>query len=162
MAARLLLAMIVAGLPIAVTANDSPGRQVLLSIKVFEQPTRSKPGTALTNSTIVSIIGRPFSVNAGGGTIKPKSSDDDLFFGTRSSGVVDEAPDGKFRIAVKVELGKIISQPDDTETGVVQTDALEVRTIVRAGEIKRIKVSPTRWCELSAEEVQPLNADGRK
>ena len=162
MAAHLLLAMVVAGLPIAVTANDSPGRQVLLSIKVFEQPTRSKPGTVLTNPTIVSIIGRPFSVNAGGGTIKPKSSDDDLFFGTRSSGVVNEAADGKFRIAVKVELGKIVPQPDDAETGLVQTDALDIRTVVRAGETKRIKVSPTRWCELRAEEVQPLiNADQR-
>jgi len=152
MATRLFCLIIVGCMSFVAAADETPQIQVLLSIKVSEKGSNGKSVRVFCDPTIVTSTGKPFSFVAGG-TLKPRTGGDELAFGTRVNGTMTGVPDGKIRLAAKVELGNIIAPDVDQETDITRTETLDIRTVLRLGQPKRFEYSDSKWCEVRIEPV---------
>jgi len=134
-------------------AQDNSNGQLVISIKAYETADEGPQQKVLAEPTLVTIPGRPFSYNTGG-TLKTKTGDEDLSIGTRVTGTLTRTRTGTVQVALKVSIGDSVSQDDDPETDMVKTEIIDIRTIVKMGEVKRLKWSASRWCEVRVDSVK--------
>ena len=150
MMTRLLCPIILVCMSLVATAEETHSVQMMLSFNVCEKTAGGKQTEA--RPTLVAPTGKPFSMVVGG-TRKQKTGGEDLYGGTRVSGTMTEAPDGRIRLSAKIELGSIVSPPDDQDTDFARTESLDIRTVLRPGQTKRFEYSDSKWCEIRVERV---------
>lgn len=139
-------------LAVSVLADDNPNAQMVFTIKVWEAAEGSKQ-KILAEPTFATIPQRPFSF-VSGGSVRPKTGDGDLDIGTRVTGNFERTRAGTVQLVLKMCIGEEISQDDDPESNLVRTETLDIRTILRPDETKRLKVSDSKWCEVRVDPVK--------
>ena len=65
---------------------------------------------------------------------------------------------GTVQLALKIRIDVAISQDDDPETDLVRTETFDIRTVLRPGETKRLKVSASQWCEVRVDPAKGRGA----
>jgi len=142
-----------AALAYSVSAQDNSNTQMVISIKVCEKAVEGSKQKILAEPTIATVPGRPFSFESGG-KVKPKTGDGDLDIGTRVTGNFERTRTGTVQLALKIRIGFAVSQDEDPKTDLVRTETLDIRTVLRPGETKRLKSSASQWCEVRVDAVK--------
>jgi hypothetical protein len=159
MVARSLCPIIVVGMSLVATAEETPSVPMILSFKICEKSTDGKGLDFLARPTLMELMGKPFSWVVGQ-SLKPKDGGEELYGGTRISGTMAQAADGRIRLSAKIELGSIVSPPDDRDTDFARTESLDIRTVLRPGQTKRFEYSDSKWCEIRVEPVSANELPG--
>ncbi len=137
----------------AVFAEDNAGRQLLLTISIGEETSEADRPKILAEPSIATIAGRPFSF-VSGGTVKPKTGEGDLEIGTRITGNLKRLQNGMVEVTLKTRVGNTVTQEDNPDTDLVRTEIVEIRTVMRLGETKRLNCSSSQWCTIRVEGVE--------
>ncbi len=156
MARRCLYVVLVFGMAAfaySVSAQVNSNAQRVISIKVCETASKGSKQKVLAEPTIVAVPGAPFLFESGG-SAKTKAGDDDLDIGTRVTGSFEHMHTGTVQLSLKISIGATVSQDDDPRTDLVKTETLDIRTVLRPGETKRLKCSPSQWCEVRIDPVE--------
>jgi hypothetical protein len=156
MLSRLLCTVLVAGITVLsgfANADGSSDAAVVLEIRVCEKESRDSKVKILAEPTIAATIGRPFSFKSGG-SAKSKTSDREFDVGTQLNGKVERTQAGGVQLDLRISIGSILSPADDQETDLVRTESLDIRTVLRPGEVKRLKYSDSQWCEVRVADLK--------
>ena len=148
-----VLIFCVAALSYSVSAQDNSNVQMVISIKVCDKAVQGSKPRILAEPTIATIPGCAFSFESGG-SVKANAGDDDFDIGTRVNGKFERTGTGTVRLALKIRIGLIVPQEDDPKTELVRTETVEIRTVLRPGETKRLTCSASQWCEVTVDPVK--------
>ncbi len=153
MFSRIHAAVVIACLtvtPQAANAQVDSSRQIALSIKLCEQVSGTSKRKVLADPTIIATVGKSFSM-VSGGTVKPKVGEGRLEFGTQVTGELNTSDNGMIQAALKISLGT--HKQSDSTTDIVVSESIEIRTVLRPEETKRLDYTADKWCEVSVDEV---------
>lgn len=137
----------------AVSGQNGPAPQMVLSIKVYEASDDGAEKKILAEPAIASISGRPFSF-VSGGHHKTKAGEDDLEIGTRITGTFTRTGADTVQLVLDIRIGSAVSQKHEPKTDLVRTETIEIRTSLRPGQTKRLDCSRSQWCELTIDPVK--------
>lgn len=150
---RTALLVCATSLSSAVSAQDNPSRQMILSITLYEQGVNDARPKILAEPAIATIPGRPFSFEAGG-AVKAAATGALLRVGTRATGTLERTAPGSLKLALKISLASAVPQQLDPPTDLVRTQTLEIHTELWPGQPKRLNCSASQWCVVAVEPVQ--------
>lgn len=117
-----------------------------LTVKLVEQETQKK---VLAESTL-QVPRNGVLDSRSGGALPPVHGEAGLEFGVQISGKIKPVAKSQFRIALKLQMGNRLESPD-SETQVVRTQTVEIRSDLKTGELKRIHCGGQQWLELNLE-----------
>lgn len=120
--------------------------QQFLTVKLVEQKEQKKVLAETTLQVPQSGVLNDYS----GGELPPVQGEAGLEFGVQVTGTIKPAANDRFRIALKLQVGNRV-ESSDSETQVVRTQTVEIRSDLKSGVIKLIHCGGQQWLELCLE-----------
>jgi len=137
----------------AITPQRTAEEQVLISVKVCKQDGADSEVRILAHPKVAAIVGKSFQFKAGG-KLEARPGEDELNFGTSLSVKVQSTSTDAVQLALKIDVGSLVSIRDDADSAMVITETLEIRTSVKLGEVKRLHCTNLHWCEITVTSVE--------
>lgn len=124
---------------------------VTLSIRLCEDvPNQKKPRT-LAQPTVMARVNHPVMLEIGG-VAKSKFDQSDHEIGTKLVAHIRREGDSTYVLHLKSSISHQKQLQNDPQTEVFVANQLTLRTVMKAGEWKKIPVSATRWYDLLLEK----------
>ncbi|MCA9014073.1 MAG: hypothetical protein KDA77_01965 [Planctomycetaceae bacterium] len=117
-----------------------------LTVSLVEQGTQKKVLAETALQVPPDRVLNSFS----GGELPPIQGEAGLEFGVQVSGKIKPVAKSQFRIALKLQVGNRVESPD-SETQVVRTQTVEIRSDLTTDVTKRIHCGGQQWLELRLE-----------
>lgn len=139
---------------ICVAQQEELAEFAIIQVRICEQrPGREEP-VILSQPMLQTMLGTPASINVGG-TTQSKFDQTEHPIGLRFDIDVKRVASG---YAVKLELlrGQMHRIDKEPDTEIFTEEKLTCRTTVEAGKMKKISLSPTKWCELTIQDPRKL------
>lgn len=153
----ILLSLLACPLP-AQDQNTQAKEMVILKIRVMEQRSDQEKPVILSQPMVQTMIDRPVTLNAGG-KAKSKFGAQEHSLGMQMGARFAKLEGDKFELKLAMSLGNQSLPEDEPQTEIFFENRLHVRTIMKSGETKKIKISPDRWCELTINPAQDKPED---
>lgn len=138
---------------LAYAADTTETSQTFLEIKVCQQEPDDNSVLVRANQTLAVNMDRPFQFNAGG-TIKPKHTKDEIPIGTRINGKLQSQRSGACELALTIQIAEQRDVADE-EMDLVQSETIDLRTVIAVGQTKRVVYSVGKSIEITLS-----NSDG--
>tara|TARA_R110002111_G_scaffold255157_1_gene321245 strand:- start:30492 stop:30941 length:450 start_codon:yes stop_codon:yes gene_type:complete len=143
----LIVSLLMNGFAVAESCEpESVAESQFLTVKLYEQGEQKK--VLAENTLQVPQTGELSDFS--GGTPPSVQGEAALKVGVRVTGAIKPADQGRFRIALKLQVGSRVESPDP-ETQVVRTETVEIRSDLKTGVTKRFHCGGQQWLELRLE-----------
>lgn len=142
-----VVSLFLTGFAVAESCEPARGaKPQFITVKFVEQGTQKK----VLAETALQVSQNGLLNSTSGGELPPVQGEAGLEFGVQVTGTIKPAAKDRFRIALKLQVGNRIESPD-SETQVVRTQTVEIRSDLKTGVTKRIHCGGKQWLELKLE-----------
>ena len=93
------------------------------------------------------LVGQPAQIRVGG-NLKSKFSPTEHELGLKLNVVATKHDDKHYAVKADLVRGRTLGE-DDPDTEIFTTETLQVRMLAEDGQLNKIAISPSKWCELT-------------
>lgn len=137
--------------------QEAPAEPVMIKIRICEKHPKKKEPVVLTQPMLQTMLGGQVNVRIGKG-FDPLPVNAEHLIGLIFEAKIPRRVDKKYELQLKIVQGDQRQVEDDPDTEIFTEEKLSVHTWAEASKIKKIRISPTKWCELTLTDPRTTAA----
>ncbi|RCS42147.1 hypothetical protein DTL42_20160 [Bremerella cremea] len=142
-----LLFSLLTSTALAQPGGEEPREGVIIKIRLCEQPAGAKYPTILAQPMLQTLVGQPAQIRVGG-SLKSQFYPSMHEMGLKLNVVATKHDDKRYAVKADLVRGRTLGE-NDPDTEIFTTETLQVRMLAENGQLNKIAISPSKWCELT-------------
>ncbi|PQO40880.1 hypothetical protein [Blastopirellula marina] len=139
------------------TRGEERSEPVVIKIRICEQWPGKKEPMVLTEPMLQTMVGGQVWIEIG----KHRQPQPDTLehpIGLKLNAKIERRVNEKYELQLKIVQGAQRQIEDDPETEIFTEEKLSVHTWAERGKMKKISISPIKWCEVTLEDPRQTAA----
>ena len=141
-------------------ADDAPKQEgVVLQIEAYELRPADKKPRLVAGPSVMTLLDRPIKMVAGGKQ-NSKFDQSEHEIGLKLNANITRHGEESYELKLDLTQANVKRTEEDSDMEIFFEEKIHARTILKAGQAKKISISPLRWYELTITPFDDLPAPG--